>query len=199
MLHDQRSATRWFTLLDKAALVDALIPVTVALHLSKSTPNSTLIVCSVDRSETDQLYPASGQNSAPRETWLSWCVLLALVLLQARNIILRDDYRGPVMFLLISSGLLIGSQLTHRQWRVLLAWMGLAIAPLALYFAFQLSTTGDWSLRNLLQHLLPIRSAEHGQYQSSGHAFDFSDISGLVLLHIDYINMAKVNTYLSRN
>ena len=141
---------RWFTLLDKAALVDALIPVTVALHLSKSTRELGLIsLLSWIVLKLISCIQRQVQNSAPRETWLSWCVLLALVLLQARNIILRDDYRGPVIFLLISSGLLIGSQLTHRQWRVLLAWMGLAIAPLALYFAFQLSTTGDWSLRNL--------------------------------------------------
>ena len=76
-------------------------------------------------------------------------MLLALVLLQARNIILRDDYRGPVLFLLIGSGLLIGSQLTQRSWQLLLSWMSLAIAPIALFFAIQLSASGDWSVQSM--------------------------------------------------
>ena len=140
----------WFTLLDKAALADALIPVTVAFHLSKSTRELGLvslfswIVLKLISCIQHQI-----RNSAPRETWLSWCVLLALVLLQARNIILRDDYRGPVMFLLIGSGLLIGSQLTQRHWLRLLTWMSLAVAPIALFFAIQLSATGDWSFQNM--------------------------------------------------
>ena len=129
----------WFNVLDKAALADALIPVTVALHLSESTRELGLvslfswIVLKLISCIQHQI-----RNSAPRETWLSWCVLLALVLLQARNIILRDDYRGPVLFLLIGSGLLIGSQLTQRSWQLLLSWMSLAIAPIALFFAIDL-------------------------------------------------------------
>jgi len=135
---------------DMAAFADALIPITVALHLSQSTRELGLlslfswIVLKLLGRIRFQL-----RQSASKDTWLSWCVVLALVLLQARNIILREDYRGPVMFLLIGSGLLIGSQLTQREWRVLLAWMGLAIAPIALFFAAQLSATGDWSLQNL--------------------------------------------------
>lgn len=140
----------WFTLLDIGALADALIPVTVALHLSQSTRELGLVsLFSWIVLKLISCIQRQTRNSAPKETWLSWCVLMALVLLQARNIILRDDYRGPVMFLLIGSGLLIGSQLTQRQWQRLLGWMSLAVAPIALVFATQLSMTGDWSFQNM--------------------------------------------------
>ena len=140
----------WFNVLDKAALADALIPVTVALHLSESTRELGLVsLFSWIVLKLISCIQRQIRQSAPRETWLSWCVLLALVLLQARNIILRDDYRGPVLFLLIGSGLLIGSQLTQRSWQLLLSWMSLAIAPIALFFAIQLSASGDWSVQSM--------------------------------------------------
>ena len=61
-----------------------------------------------------------------------------------RNIVLRDDYRGPVLILLIGTGLLIGSQFNPRQWQHLLAWFAISIVPIALFFAIQLSLEGSW-------------------------------------------------------
>ena len=139
-----------FDLLKNDGFVHALIPVTVALHLSHSTRQLGLafiflwVVLQLLSSIQRQI-----QASAPKRTWMSWCVVLALLMLQARSIILRDNYRGPVIFLLIGCGLLIASQLSRDRWLALLAWMGLAIAPIALFFAVQLSAIGDWSLGNI--------------------------------------------------
>ena len=140
----------WFNLLKNDGFLHALIPVTVALHLSHSTRQLGLafiflwVVLQLGSSIQRQI-----QASAPKGTWMSWCVVLALVMLQARSIILRDNYRGPVMFLLIGCGLLIASQFSRDRWLALLAWMGLAIAPIALFFAVQLSAIGDWNLGNI--------------------------------------------------
>lgn len=55
------------------------------------------------------------QKEATRETWLSWALLLGLFMFNGRNIVLRDDYRGPVLILLIGTGLLLGSQFYPRK------------------------------------------------------------------------------------
>ena len=126
-------------------LINALIPLTVAWHLSKDNRQLglialfTWIVLQLMRRIFSLV-----QNGAGRETWLSWCLLLGLMLFNVRNIVLRDDYRGPVIFLLIGTGLLLGSQFNQRQWKGLLAWLAFSIVPIGMFFAIQLGPPGTW-------------------------------------------------------
>ena len=126
-------------------LINSLIPVTVVLHLSAGTRQLGLLtlfawivlqllsrICTLI------------QKGTTRETWLSWTLLLGLFLFNVRNIVLRDDYRGPILILLIGTGWLLGSQFNPRQWRHLLAWLAVSIVPIALFFAIQLSLEGSW-------------------------------------------------------
>ena len=126
-------------------LINSLIPVTVVLHLAAGSRQLGLlalfawIVLQLLRRIRVLI-----QEGARRETWMSWCVLLGLFLFNVRNIVLRDDYRGPVIFLLIGIGLLLGSQFNQRQWRALLAWLAFSIVPIGLFFAIQLGQPGEW-------------------------------------------------------
>ena len=126
-------------------LINGLIPITVALHLSGSTRQLGLLALFawIVLQLLSRII-ALVQRGAARETWLSWCLLLGLVFFNVRNIVLRDDYRGPVIFLLIGTGLLLGSQFNQRQWRELLNWLAVSIVPIGLFFAIELGHPGNW-------------------------------------------------------
>ena len=126
-------------------LINALIPLTVAWHLSEESRQLGLLALFtwIVLQLVSRIF-AMLQNGAGRETWLSWCLLLGLMLFNVRNIVLRDDYRGPVIFLLIGIGLLLGSQFNQRQWKGLLAWLAFSIVPIGLFFAIQLGQPGTW-------------------------------------------------------
>ena len=126
-------------------LINSLIPVTMVLHLSAG--NRQLGLLTLFAWIVLQLLSRIRtliQKGATRETWMSWTFLLGLFLFNVRNIVLRDDYRGPILILLIGTGLLLGSQFNPRQWRHLLAWLAVSIVPIALFFAIQLSLEGSW-------------------------------------------------------
>jgi hypothetical protein len=128
-------------------LINSLIPATVALHLSAGSRQLGLLALFawVVLQLLNRIR-ALVQKGATRETWLSWALLLGLFLFNVRNIVLRDDYRGSVLILLIGTGLLLGSQFSPRQWRNLLAWLAVGILPIALFFVIQLSLEGAWSI-----------------------------------------------------
>jgi len=84
-------------------------------------------------------------KGATRETWLSWTAILGLILFNARNIVLRDNYRGSIIILLIGTGLLLGSQFNQKQWRNLLMWLSISIIPIALFFGIQLGMPENWN------------------------------------------------------
>ena len=90
-------------------------------------------------------------KSSTQATLLAWGGLLGFLLLNARNVIERDDYRGPVKFLLILIGLLIGSQFNKKQWLSLLRWLGISIIPIAAWFAWKihLNDYDSWSLESI--------------------------------------------------
>jgi len=128
-------------------LINSLIPATVALHLSADSRQLGLLALFawvvlqlLNRIRT------LVREGATQETWLIWALLLGLFLFNVRNIVLRDDYRGPILILLIGTGLLLGSQFCPRQWRNLLAWLAVGIVPIALFFVIQLSLDGAWSI-----------------------------------------------------
>ena len=83
-------------------LINSLIPVTVVLHLAAGSRQLGLLALFAwIVLQLLSRIRALIQEGAGRETWMSWCLLLGLFLFNVRNIVLRDDYRGPVIFLLI--------------------------------------------------------------------------------------------------
>ena len=128
-------------------LINSLIPATVSLHLSGGSRQLGLVALFAwIMLQLLSRIRALVQQGATRETWLSWVLLLGLFLFNVRNIVLRDNYRGPVLILLIGTGLLLGSQFNPRQWRELLGWMAVSIVPIALFFAIQLGLEGAWQI-----------------------------------------------------
>jgi len=126
-------------------LINALIPLTVACLLSQgSRPLGLLALFTWIVLQLLSRIIALAQNGAGRETWMSWGLLLGLMLFNVRNIVLRDDHRGPVIFLLIGTGMLLGSQFNQRQWKGLLAWLAFSIVPIGLFFTIQLGPPGEW-------------------------------------------------------
>ena len=127
-------------------LINCLLPLTVALQLSKESRGLSLlgflawIVLQLSSKIRSLIV-----NGATRETWLSWTLMLGLILFNARNIVMRDNYRGSIILLLIGTGLLLGSQFNQKQWRHLLIWLSISIIPFALFFGIQLGMLGDWS------------------------------------------------------
>ena len=127
-------------------LINCLLPLTVALQLSKESRGLSLLVFL-----TWIVFQLSNRiwsliaNGATRETWLSWTAMLGLILFNARNIVMRDNYRGSIIILLIGTGLLLGSQFNQKQWRNLLTWLSISTIPIALFFAIQSGIPGDWS------------------------------------------------------
>ena len=128
-------------------LINCLIPATVALHLSSNSREIGLwaLFAWIVLQLLSRISTLIRQQAAS-ETWLSWAVILGLLLFNARNIVLRDDYKGPVLILLIGTAFLLGTQFSQRQWRNLLAWLAVSILPIALFFVIQLTMDGAWSI-----------------------------------------------------
>lgn len=124
-------------------LTHSLLPITVALHLSRSSRELGLatlflwIVIQLTRRITQLV--KDGVNQA---TWLSWGGFLGLILFNARNIVQRDNYRGSIIVLLITTGLLVASEFSQRQWKLLLTWLGFSLIPVVLFFVIQVGAEG---------------------------------------------------------
>ena len=127
-------------------LINSLIPITVALHLSKTSREIGLITLFlwIVLQLWSRLRTLLRDNAA-RETWLVWALILGLFLFNSRNIVLRDNYHGPITFLIIGAGLLLGSQFNKYQWKKLLSWLSISIIPIAIYSLILLSSRRDWS------------------------------------------------------
>ena len=168
-------------LLSNDDLINALIPLSVALHLTKQSRELGLISLFVWL--VLQMSAAMRKlilKSSTQATLLAWGGLLGFLLLNARNVIERDDYRGPVKFLLILIGLLIGSQFNKKQWLSLLRWLGIAIIPIATWFAWKMYLNDIWSLTSIYNIYY-----RHTQ-QSMGSINRFSAAAGLFTLSAWY-------------
>jgi len=127
-------------------LINSLIPITVALHLSKTSREIGLIALFlwIVLQLWSRLWTLL-RNNAARETWLAWALILGFFLFNSRNIILRDDHHGSITFLIIGAGLLLGSQFNECQWKKLLGWLSVAIIPIAICSLILLASRKDWS------------------------------------------------------
>lgn len=169
------------SLLSNDDLINALIPLSVALHLTKQSRELGLI--SLFAWLVLQMSAAIRKlilKSSTQATLLAWGGLLGFLLLNARNVIERDDYRGPVKFLLILIGLLISSQFSKKQWLSLLRWLGIAIIPIATWFAWKMHLNDTWSLTSIFKIYY-----RHTQ-QSMGSINRFSAAAGLFTLSAWY-------------
>ena len=92
----------------------------------------------------------------------------------------RDDYRGPVKFLLILIGLLIGSQFTKKQWLSLLRWLSITIIPIAAWFSWKMHLNDDWAIKSIFRIYY-----EHTQ-QSMGSINRLATTAGLLTLSAWY-------------
>jgi hypothetical protein len=72
-------------------------------------------------------------------------VFLALILVNTRLIVLREDMDGPTNFLLIALGFLIGGRQSLRQWRLSLGWLALTPILLAGVLVLHHSAVTTWS------------------------------------------------------
>ncbi|MCP9885705.1 O-antigen ligase family protein [Synechococcus sp. ATX 2A4] len=108
---------------------DALLPVVITLHsfTEGRKPALGLLVIWMSIRLVNKLVPQFRQPPwrPPLEA-----ILLALLLVNTRVIVLREDVDGPTNFLLIALGFVIGSSQGLREWRASFGW--LALTPLLL-------------------------------------------------------------------
>ena len=157
------------------------MPLSVALHLTKQSRELGLI--SLFAWLVLQMSAAIRKlilKSSTQATLLAWGGLLGFLLLNARNVIERDDYRGPVKFLLILIGLLIGSQFTKKQWLSLLRWLSITIIPIAAWFSWKMHLNDDWAIKSIFRIYY-----EHTQ-QSMGSINRLATTAGLLTLSAWY-------------
>ena len=132
--------------------VDALLPISIVLHVYKSSREAGvgLLVIWLAWRLLDGLL--SGYDNQQRSVGFQahLGLFLGLLLVNARQIALRDDVQGPSQFLLIALGFVIGGLLGARAWRVTLGWLALASLPLlALFLAEAHATSMPLSLAQL--------------------------------------------------
>lgn len=124
--------------------VDALLPLSIALHTYKSSRElgvALLVIWMAWRLTLSLIEAASdGQRSASLQLYLA--LLLGLLLVNARVITLRDDVQGPSQFLLIALGFVIGCQLLPRAWRITFGWLAVSLLPLLGLFVVEALATG---------------------------------------------------------
>jgi hypothetical protein len=108
-------------------IYDAILPVVITLHSFPEGRNPALglLVIWMSIRLLNQLVAQFCQHSwrPPLEA-----ILLALLLVNTRLIVLREDIDGATNFLLIAIGFVIGSSQSLREWRVSFGW--LALTPL---------------------------------------------------------------------
>ncbi|CAI8170322.1 MAG: Uncharacterised protein [Prochlorococcus marinus str. MIT 9215] len=159
-------------------LINCLLPLAVGLQLSKDNRELSLLAFFTwIVLQLSARIVALISNGSTRETWLSWTAILGLILFNARNIILRDNYRGSTIFLLIGVGLLLGSQFDQKQWRNLSTWLSISIIPIALFFAIQLGIQEDWSFKSFYGTYYALTQPSMGSINRLATLATFSTIA----------------------
>lgn len=116
--------------------VDALLPISIALHVYKSSREAGvgLLVIWLAWRLLNGLLNGNHNLQRPAGFQAHLGMFLGLLLVNARLIALRDDVQGPSQFLLIALGFVIGCLLGARAWRVTLGWLAVATLPLLTLF-----------------------------------------------------------------
>lgn len=144
--------------------LDALLPVIICLHAYKDardSANALLVIWMawhlffplVERFVTSDRSGPVLPNVA---------IFLALLLVNARSISLRDDPAGPSQFLLIALGVVIGSLLSEWGWQSVLAWLGISTIPLGALFLWQGVASGSPLSLGAVEQIYTSFLAGHG-------------------------------------
>ena len=133
-----------FSWLERRLPVDGLLPLIICLHAYKDTRElavALLVIWMAWRLLIPLVarYCAS-DRSGPVLPLVT--LFLALLLVNARVISLRDDVAGPSQFLLIALGVAIGTLLSPQGWQSLLAWLGFSTIPLSALFLWHRGESG---------------------------------------------------------
>jgi hypothetical protein len=125
--------------------MDALLPLSMSLHTYKSTRElgvGLLVAWMLWRLSQSLIRgDDNGPGTSTPRPYLG--MFLALLLLNARPIVMRDDLYGPSQFLLIALGFVIGLQLSSRSWKITLGWLAVCILPLLGQFVMEAMATGS--------------------------------------------------------
>lgn len=144
--------------------LDGLLPLIICLHAYKNTRElavAFLVIWIAWR----LLIPlvAGVWASDRRGPVLSLVTLfLALLLVNARLISLRDDVAGPSQFLLIALGVAIGTLLSDRGWQSVLAWLGFSTIPLGALFLWHRGASGFPFSLTSIEKIYNTLMAGHG-------------------------------------
>jgi hypothetical protein len=132
------------SLLWSVQVYDAIIPIVITLHSFTDTRRLALglLVIWLAIRLIIQLLIQHHKNpwQLPFEA-----VFLALILVNTRLIVLREDIDGPTSFLLIAIGFVIGARQSLRQWRLSLGWLALTPILLAGVLLLHHSAATIWS------------------------------------------------------
>ncbi len=118
---------------NKFSAIDTLLAIGLILQInsdSKELSLSLLLIWSIIR--LLQVARHHQRNEASRQLNITYVLLASLLIIQARTIVKVDDEHGITIFLLISIGAIIGSNLNLDAWTKLLNWMSVVIAVLSI-------------------------------------------------------------------
>lgn len=123
---------------------DGILPIVITLHsfTEGRKPALGLLVIWMAIRLTNQMVAKFRTHSLqpPLEA-----ILLALLLVNTRLIVLREDIDGPTTFLLIAIGFMIGASQSLRAWRFSFGWLALTPLLLMAYFLQHHSAASLWS------------------------------------------------------
>lgn len=144
--------------------MDALLPFVICLHAYKDTRKlamGLLVIWLAWRLLIPLVatYRASDRSGPvlPHVT-----LFLALLLVNARLISLREDVAGPSQFLLIALGLVIGTTLSNQGWQSILAWLGFSTIPLGALFLWHGATSSSPFSLSAIETIYNTLLAGHG-------------------------------------
>lgn len=124
--------------------MDALLPLSIALHSYKSSRELGvgLLVIWIAWRLSVCLIEAGGDGRRPPALQACLGLFLGLLLVNGRLIALRDDVQGPSQFLLIALGFVIGCLLVPQAWRITIGWLAFSVLPLLFLFIVEAHASG---------------------------------------------------------
>lgn len=158
------SRQTFLTRLERWLPMDALLPVVICLHAAKDTRKLAMALLVIWMAwrlliPLVEKYRAS-DRSGPVLPLVT--LFLALLLVNARLISLRDDVAGPSQFLLIALGVVIGTLLSHQGWQSILAWLGFSTIPLGALFLWHGASSGFPFSLSAIETIYNTLLAGHG-------------------------------------
>ncbi|PZV01740.1 MAG: hypothetical protein DCF24_03445 [Cyanobium sp.] len=125
-------------------IYDGLLPLIIVLH-SYRDQSKTALGLMVIWMAIRLIIPMVAQHRQQPSQPPFEAVFLALLLVNTRVIVLREDLHGPTDFLVIAIGLVIGARQSWRQWRMSFGWLALTAVLLAINLVWMHPATLSWT------------------------------------------------------